>query len=244
MSFSDLEVERYARHLVLREIGGPGQQALKRARVLMVGAGGLGAPAALYLAAAGVGHIALADPDIVSLSNLQRQVLYGVDDLGLSKVDRASARLGQINPEVTVEAIDARLDDANAAALVGAYDLVLDGSDNFATRFAVNAAAVATGRTLVSGAIGRWTGQVAVFAARPCYRCLAPEIPPDAETCSAVGVVGALAGVIGSMMALEAIKLITGAGEALAGRLLIYDALAGEARTVRIGPDPECPVCG
>jgi molybdopterin/thiamine biosynthesis adenylyltransferase len=244
MSFSDEEVERYARHLVLREIGGPGQQALNAARVLLVGAGGLGAPAALYLAAAGVGRIALVDPDTVSLSNLQRQVLYGVDDLGAPKVDVAARRLAELNPHVVIEPIAERLDGANAGALVAAHDLVLDGTDDFATRFAVNAACVAAGKTLVSGAIGRWTGQVGVFAGRPCYRCLVPEIPPDAETCAAVGVVGSLAGVIGSMMALEAVKLIAGAGEPLAGRLMIYDALAAEVRTVRLGPDPHCPVCG
>ena len=244
MSFSDEEVERYARHLVLREIGGPGQQALKAARVLLVGAGGLGAPAALYLAAAGVGHIGLVDPDTVSLSNLQRQVLYGVGDLGAPKVAVAARRLAELNPHVVVEPIDRRLGAGNAGALVAAHDLVLDGTDDFATRFAVNAACVAAGKTLVSGAIGRWTGQVGVFAGRPCYRCLVSEIPPDAETCAAVGVVGALAGVIGSMMALEAVKLIAQAGEPLAGRLMIYDALAAEVRTVRIGPDPHCPVCG
>jgi len=204
MSFSDEEVERYARHLVLREIGGPGQQALKRARVLMVGAGGLGAPAALYLAAAGIGHIALADPDTVSLSNLQRQVLFGVADLGARKVDAAERRLGGLNPNVIIEPLAVRLDASNATRLINNYDLVLDGTDDFATRFAVNAAAVATDKPLVSGAIGRWTGQVGVFVGRPCYRCLVPEVPPDAETCATVGVVGALAGVNGAMMALEA----------------------------------------
>jgi molybdopterin/thiamine biosynthesis adenylyltransferase len=244
MPFSDEEVERYARHLVLREIGGPGQQKLKAARVLIVGAGGLGAPSALYLAAAGVGTIALADPDKVSLSNLQRQVLYATADAGAPKVERAADRLATLNPHVHVEPIDERLTDANARALVAAHDLVLDGTDDFATRFAVNAACVAEGKTLVSGAIGRWDGQVGVYAGKPCYRCLVPEIPPDAETCSAVGVVGALAGVIGSMMALEAIKVITGAGEPLVGRLLVYDGLSGEARTVRLAADLECPVCG
>lgn len=244
MSFSDDEVERYARHLVLREIGGPGQQALKAARVLLVGAGGLGAPAALYLAAAGVGHIALVDPDTVSLSNLQRQVLYGVADLGRNKTDTAARRLNALNPDVVIEPRALRLDASNARDLVAPYDLILDGTDDFATRFAVNEACVLEGKTLVSGAIGRWTGQVAVFSGQPCYRCLVPEIPPDAETCAVVGVVGALAGVVGSMMALEAVKIIAGAGEPLAGRLLIYDALAGEARTVRIGVDPGCPVCG
>ena len=244
MSFSDEEVERYARHLVLREIGGPGQQALKAARVLMIGAGGLGAPAALYLAAAGVGHLGIVDPDVVSLSNLQRQVLYGGNDLGALKAKIAALRLYDVNPHVIVDPITVRMTSDNAAALIADYDLVLDGCDNFETRFVVNAACVAAGIPLVSGAIGRWTGQVGVFAGKPCYCCLVPDMPPDAETCSAVGVVGALAGVIGSMMALEAIKVITGAGEALAGRLLIYDGLAGEVRTVRIGADIACAVCG
>jgi len=244
MSFSDEEVERYARHLVLREIGGPGQQALKGARVLIVGAGGLGAPSALYLAAAGVGRIGLVDPDSVSLSNLQRQVLYATADDGAPKVARAASRLAALNPHVSVDAIAERVTEANARDLVRRYDVVLDGTDDFATRFAVNAACVAEGRPLVSGAIGRWDGQVGVYLGRPCYRCLVPQIPPDAETCSAVGVVGALAGVIGSMMALEAIKLVTRAGEPLSGRLLVYDGLSGEARVVRLAADPECPVCG
>jgi molybdopterin/thiamine biosynthesis adenylyltransferase len=243
MSFSDEEVERYARHLVLREIGGPGQQALKAARVLIVGAGGLGAPAALYLAAAGVGELTLVDPDVVALSNLQRQVLYVGDDEGRAKVEAAGARLVALNPNVRIARVEETLGPANARQLIAGHDLVLDGTDDFATRFAVNAASVAEGVPLVSGAIGRWTGQVGVFAGRPCYRCLVPDIPPDAETCAAVGVVGALAGVVGSMMALEAVKLITQAGAPLTGRLLIYDALAAEARTVRIGADPECPVC-
>ena len=244
MSFSDAEVERYARHLVLREIGGPGQQALKRARVLVVGAGGLGAPASLYLAAAGVGTIGLVDPDTVALSNLQRQVLYATADVGRGKVEAAAEHLSALNPEIVVEQHAVAIDDANARELVREYDLVLDGTDDFGVRFTVNAACVSEKKTLVSGAIGRWTGQVSVFQAQPCYRCLVSEIPPGAETCSAVGVVGALAGVIGSMMALEAIKIIATAGEPLTGRLLIYDALAGECRTVRIGADPDCPVCG
>ena len=244
MSFSDEEVERYARHLVLREIGGPGQQALKAASVLLVGAGGLGAPAALYLAAAGVGRIVLADPDIVGLSNLQRQVLYGVGDIGADKVAVAGRRLAEINPHVVVEPVAAAVTADNVAALMAPHDLVLDGTDDFATRFVVSDAAVRLGKTLVSGAIGRWTGQVGVFPGRPCYRCLVPDAPPDAETCAVVGVVGALAGVIGSMMALEAVKVIAAAGEPLSGRLLIYDGLAGEARTVRLRADPRCPACG
>jgi molybdopterin/thiamine biosynthesis adenylyltransferase len=244
MMFSDDEVERYARHLVLREIGGPGQQALKAARVLVVGAGGLGAPACLYLAAAGIGRIVLVDPDVVDRSNLQRQVLYAEADIGRPKVEAAAQRLAGLNPHVTIQPVQARLDAANAADLARGVDLVLDGTDDFATRFAVNAACVAESKTLVSGAIGRWTGHVGVFAGRPCYRCLVPETPPDAETCSAVGVLGALAGVIGSMMAVETVKLIARAGEPLTGRLLVYDALAAETRTVRVGADPQCEVCG
>lgn len=244
MSFSEGEVERYARHLVLREIGGPGQQRLKAARVLLVGMGGLGAPAALYLAAAGVGTLGLADADAVSLSNLQRQVLYQTDDVGRPKVEVAAERLRAINPHVAIETHAVWLDGSNAGDLVSRYDLILDGTDDFSTRFAVSDACVKHGKTLVSGALGRWTGQVGVFNGQPCYRCLVPEVPPDAETCALVGVVGALAGVVGSMMALEAVKAITGAGQSLAGRLLIYDALAAETRTVRIGPDPACPVCG
>ncbi len=244
MSFSPEEVERYARHLVLREVGGPGQQRLKAARVLVVGAGGLGAPAALYLAAAGVGRLRLVDPDVVSLSNLQRQVLYATADVGAPKVERAAARLGELNPHTAVEPVASAFVEGNGAELVEGCDLVLDGSDDFAVRFAVNDAAVVAGVTLVSGALGRWTGQVGVFAGRPCYRCLVPETPPDADTCAAVGVVGALAGVVGSLMALEAVKLLSGAGEPLTGRLLIYDGLAAETRTVRVPADPECPVCG
>ena len=254
MSFTEDEVERYARHLVLREIGGPGQQKLKVSSVLIVGAGGLGAPAALYLAAAGVGRLGLVDADTVALSNLQRQVIFSASDVGRGKVAAAGERLTELNPHVAIAPHPMMLNAANAAELVRGYDLVLDGTDSFETRFAVNAACYAEGKPLVSGAIGRWTGQLALFEAgltrgrplaerKPCYRCLVPETPPDAETCSAVGVMGALAGVIGSMMALEAVKLITGAGETLSGRLLIYDALSAEIRTVGLSPDPECEVC-
>lgn len=244
MIFSEDEVERYARHLVLSEVGGPGQQALKRARVLIVGAGGVGAPAALYLAAAGVGTLGLIDDDVVGLPNLQRQIAFSTVEIGRPKVEAAAQRLEGLNPHVSVETFGERLTAENAQARVGAFDIVLDGTDDFQTRLLVNAACVASGKPLVSGALGRWNGQVGVFAGRPCYQCLTPEVPPDAETCSRVGVVGALAGVIGSMAALEVIKLITGAGEALTGRLLLYDGLAGTARTVRVGADPYCPVCG
>ena len=255
MAFSDQEVERYARHLVLREIGGAGQQALKAARVLLVGMGGLGSASAPMLAAAGVGTLGLVDGDTVGLSNLQRQTLYATSDVGRLKVEAAEERLGELNPEVALQPHSGMLSADTAGVLVEGYDLVLDGTDDFATRFAVNAACVSAGRPLVSGAIERWTGQVGVFAAgltrgrplaerQPCYRCLTPDIPPGAETCARIGVVGALAGVIGAMMALEAVKWIARAGQPLAARLLIYDALEGETRTVRLSPDPACPVCG
>jgi molybdopterin/thiamine biosynthesis adenylyltransferase len=244
MVFSEDEVERYARHLVLSEIGGPGQQALKRARVLIVGAGGVGAPAALYLAAAGVGMLGLIDDDVVGLSNLQRQIAFSTPEVGRPKVEAAAERLGGLNPHVTIQTFAERLTPDNAADRIGGFDIVLDGTDDFETRLIVNAACVAAGKPLVSGALGRWSGQVGVFAGRPCYQCLVPEVPPDAETCTRVGVVGALAGVVGSMAALETIKLITGAGEALAGRLMLYDGLAATARTVRVTADPQCPVCG
>ena len=244
MSFSAQEVDRYARHLVLKEIGGAGQQKLKDASVLVVGAGGLGAPAALYLAAACVGRIGLIDPDTVALSNLQRQVIYATGDIGRDKVIAAAQRLCALNDMTEIDPLNFALTADNARELIRSYDLVLDGTDDFATRLIVSDACVDEDRTLVSGAIGRWTGQVGVFAGKPCYRCLVPEAPPDAETCSAVGVVGALAGVIGSMMALEAVKTIVGAGEPLTGRLLIYDGLAGESRMVRVASDASCPACG
>lgn len=244
MTFTPDEHERYARHILLKEIGGPGQQRLKNATVAIVGAGGLGAPAALYLAAAGVGRLRLIDDDAVSLSNLQRQVIYRGMDVGAPKVERAREVLGELNAHVAVEAIRQRLDDSNAEYLLQGADVVLDGADDFATRFAVNAACHALGVTLISGAVGRWSGQVAAFKRTPCYRCLVPEAPPDAETCAQVGVVGALTGVIGSMMALEAIKEIAQAGESLEGRLLLFDGLKAEARTVKLARDPNCPVCG
>jgi molybdopterin/thiamine biosynthesis adenylyltransferase len=244
MHFSDDEVERYARHLVLAEIGGPGQQKLKAARVLIVGAGGVGGPAALYLAAAGVGTIGLVDPDTVALSNLQRQILFTGADVGRLKVEAGAEVLTALNPHVRVETHAEPLTADNAAALIADYDVVLDGTDDFHTRFAVNAACVAEGAPLVSGALGRWSGQVGVFAGKPCYQCLVPETPPDADTCARVGVVGALAGVIGAMAALETIKIVTGAGEPLTGRLMLYEGLSATARTVKITADPGCAICG
>jgi molybdopterin/thiamine biosynthesis adenylyltransferase len=239
------ERERYARHILLKEIGGPGQQRLIAASIAIVGAGGLGAPAALYLAAAGVGRLRLIDDDTVSLDNLQRQIIFRSTDVGARKVDRAQAALTALNDNVTVEVEQKRLTDENAAYLLRGADVVLDGTDDFETRFAVNAAARELGAPLVSGAVGRWDGQVAVFArGGPCYRCFVPEAPPDAETCARVGVVGALTGVIGSLMALEAIKIITEAGEPLIGRVMLFDGLNGDARTVVLKRDPACPVCG
>lgn len=243
MTFSDDEIERYARHLVLAEVGGPGQQRLKAARVGLIGLGGVGAPAALYLAAAGVGALRLIDDDVVALSNLQRQIAFDTAGIGRPKVEAAAATLAALNPHVRIEPIAERLTGANAIRVIEGCDVVIDGTDDFATRFEVNAACVAAGVPLVSGALGPWGGQVGVFTGRPCYRCLVPDAPPEAETCARIGVVGALAGVIGSMAALEAIKLIAGAGDPLAGRLLIYDGLAATARTVTVIPDPGCPVC-
>ena len=244
MTFSEDEIERYARHLVLADVGGPGQQRLKAARVLIVGMGGVGGPAALYLAAAGVDTLGLIDDDTVSLSNLQRQIQFETADVDRSKVEVASSRLTACNPHVDVRTFAERLSAETALRRIADWDLVIDGTDDFETRMAVNAACVRAGVPLVSGALGAWSGQVSLFEGRPCYRCLVPDIPPDAETCARVGVIGALAGLIGSLAALEAIKRLTGAGEPLTGRLWIHDALTGRTRTVRIAADPACPVCG
>jgi molybdopterin-synthase adenylyltransferase len=245
VSFTDDERERYARHILLKEIGGPGQQRLKAATVAIVGVGGLGSPAALYLAAAGVGRLRLIDDDAVSLSNLQRQIAFTSDDIGMPKVASASEAIAALNQNVDLDPRRSRVTDVNATDLLTGADIVLDGTDDFETRFAVNAACRALGVTLTSGAVGRWSGQVSTFKrGGPCYRCLVPETPPDAETCARVGIVGALTGVIGSIMALEAIKEIAGAGETLVGRLLLYDGLAATSRTIALPRDPACPVCG
>ncbi|MBU1323691.1 MAG: molybdopterin-synthase adenylyltransferase MoeB [Alphaproteobacteria bacterium] len=244
MSLSDDEIERYARHLMLAEVGGVGQRRLKAARVAVVGVGGVGGPAALDLAAAGVGALRLIDPDLVSLSNLQRQVQFATADVGRLKVEAAAARLTALNPHVTIEARAEAATPDTAAALLAGCDVVVDGTDDFDVRAAVNAACLALGVPLVSGALGRWSGQVGVFAGRPCWACLVPKAPPEAETCARVGVIGALAGIVGSLCALEAVKLIAGAGAPLTGRLLVYDGLTGAARTARVAADPHCPACG
>ncbi len=239
------QTERYARHLVLREIGGAGQNALLEAKVGIVGAGGLGGPAALYLAAAGVGHIVVIDDDSVDASNLQRQVQFSTDDIGKPKARALADRLMAINPDVIAGARERRLDEENSETLLHDFDVILDGTDSFATRFAVNHAALAKGTPLISGAVGRWSGQVGVFGQPgPCYQCFVPETPPQEERCAEVGIIGALTGVVGSKMALEAIKLITGAGDTLAGRLWVYEGLTAESRTVSLKPDPNCPACG
>jgi molybdopterin-synthase adenylyltransferase len=244
VTLSDAEIERYARHLMLAEVGGPGQRRLKAARVALVGMGGVGGPAGLDLAAAGVGALRLIDPDVVSLSNLQRQVQFATADVGRPKAEAAGERLMALNPHLTIETRPVALTPANARDLLAGCEVVIDGTDDFETRLAVNAACLELGVPLVSGAIGRWTGQVGVFAGRPCWACLTPEPPPEAETCARVGVIGALAGIVGSLCALETVKLITGAGAPLTGRMMILDGLTGAARTVRVGADPACKACG
>ncbi len=251
---TDAQLDRYARHILLREIGGAGQRRLLDAKVLVIGAGGLGSPALLYLAAAGVGRLGVVDDDAVALSNLQRQILFRDADVGRPKVEVAAREIPALNPDVRIDAHATRLTAGNAAGLVADYDLVLDGCDNFETRLAVSDACVAAGKTLVSAAVGEFDGQIATFKPHvrgpggergPCYRCLVPEPPPDGgRRCTEMGVAGALTGVIGAWAALEAIKEIAGFGESLAGRLLLFDGLRGETRRVRLAADPACPACG
>ena len=245
---SDTEIERYARHLMLREVGGAGQQKMRKAKVLVIGAGGLGSPVLQYLAAAGVGTLGVIDDDIVSLSNLQRQVLFDENQLDMPKVFAAKTKLEALNPHITIRPYNRRLTAVAAQALFAEYDLVLDGTDNYKTRSLVNAACVATKTPLISGAISQWEGQVSLFDSAngtPCYACIFPEEPAVglAPSCAEAGVMGALPGVIGSIMAAEAIKYITGAGQMLAGEMLIYDALYGESRKIGLQKSAECSVC-
>lgn len=248
MSFSETDLERYARHIVLREVGGTGQAKLRAARVLVVGAGGLGCPVILYLAAAGIGTIGIVDFDAVSLSNLQRQIAYRTADIGRLKTDSARDAANAINPHVTIEPYSRRLDATNALSLISRFDVVADGSDNFATRFLIADACHLAGKTLVSAAVTEFSGQLATFKpeGRPCYRCFISEAPPAGTTrpCTEAGVLGAAAGVMGTLQALEILKEITGAGQSMAGRLLIYEALDTRFRTVTLKPDPACPLCG
>ena len=249
------ELERYARHIVLREVGGPGQAALQRARVLVIGAGGLGAPALLYLAAAGVGTIGVVDDDAVSLSNLQRQVIHATPDLGQPKVESAAAAIGRLNPHVAVETHAVRLGGENALDLVGRYDLVADGSDNFATRYLVSDACYLAKKPLVTAAVGIFDGTLTTIRAHergpdgrpnPTYRCLFPEPPPagTVPACAEAGILGALPGIVGSLVALEVIREIVGFGEGLVGRLLMIDARALRFETLRYEWDAKNPLSG
>jgi len=247
-AFSPDELLRYSRHLLLPEVGLAGQQRLKAARVLLVGAGGLGSPAALYLAAAGVGTLGIVEFDSVELSNLQRQILHGTSQLGELKLASAHERLHDLNPEITVVPIADRLTSANAHRIIAGYDVVIDGSDNFPTRYLVNDACVLSGKPLVYGSVVRFDGQVSVFDATrgPCYRCLFREPPPPGlvPSCAEGGVLGVLPGIIGTLQALEAIKLLLGIGEPLVGRLVLFDALRLQFREVELRKDPDCPLCG
>jgi adenylyltransferase/sulfurtransferase len=245
---SDEELDRYQRHIVLRQVGGEGQRRLKAARVAVVGAGGLGSPCLQYLAAAGVGAITIIDDDEVNLSNLQRQTLFAGSDVGRPKAEVAAGRLGALNPHVAVTAIGRRLGEADARALLAGHDVIADGCDNFATRAAVNRAAVALGIPLVSAAIGPFEGQLGVFAGHradsPCWACFAGA-PADmpGTSCAEVGVLGAVAGVVGAMQALEVLRLILGFGADRVGLLWLWEALSMAARSVRVAKDPQCPVC-
>ena len=248
VKLSKEEIQRYSRHLIMPEVGMEGQLKLKRARVLTIGTGGLGAPLGLYLAAAGVGHLGLVDFDVVDNSNLQRQVTFTTADVGKPKSDAAKARLSALNPSIDIQSYETRLTSDNALDLFKDYDIIVDGTDNFPTRFLVNDACVILGKPNVYGSIFRFEGQATVFGypGGPCYRCLYPEPPPPGlvPSCAEGGVLGVLPGIVGSIQAMETIKLILGTGEPLVGRLLLFDALAMRFRELKLRKNPECPVCG
>jgi molybdopterin/thiamine biosynthesis adenylyltransferase len=247
MDFSEDQIRRYARHIILPEVGGTGQARLAATKVLVIGAGGLGSPVVLYLAAAGVGTIGVIDDDDVDLTNLQRQVLHATSRIGMAKVESARAAVAEINPEVRLVPHRLRLEKDNALELISQYDVVADGSDNFPTRFLVNDACWFAGKPLVSAAILRFDGQLATYKkGGPCYRCLFREPPPPGQipTCAEAGVLGAIAGTMGSLQATEVLKEALGIGESLSGSLLIYDALSTGFRKVKVRPDPGCPLCG
>jgi adenylyltransferase/sulfurtransferase len=245
---SNEELLRYGRHLVLSEVGVPGQTKLKQSRVLLIGAGGLGSPAALYLAAAGVGTLGLVDFDAVDLTNLQRQVIHGTSDIGRLKIDSAIDRIKEINPHVHVERYDTALKSSNALEIARDYDVLLDGTDNFPTRYLVNDTCVLLGKPNAYGSVLRFEGQASVFAAEtgPCYRCLFREPPPAGlvPSCAEAGVLGVLPGLIGTIQSTETIKLLLGIGDPLIGRLLLIDAMTMQFRTIQVQKDPECPMCG
>ncbi|MBW2579588.1 MAG: molybdopterin-synthase adenylyltransferase MoeB [Deltaproteobacteria bacterium] len=248
LHFSEEQVQRYSRHIILPEVGVDGQEKLLSSRVLIAGMGGLGSPAALYLAAAGIGTFGLVDFDVVELSNLQRQVIHTTEDLGKPKVKSAEETIKAINPDATVHQYRQRIASETIADIITDYDLVLDGTDNFPTRFLLNDACLLTGKILVYGAVLRFDGQVSVFAPNqgPCYRCFIPEMPPPGAvpSCQQGGILGVLPGVIGILQATEAIKLLIGVGEPLIGRLLLFDALSMEINEVKLRRDPDCPACG
>jgi adenylyltransferase/sulfurtransferase len=247
LDFSESEIQRYARHILLAEVGGTGQAKLRHARVLIVGAGGLGCPLILYLAAAGVGTLGVVDDDVVSLSNLQRQIAHGTADVGAPKVRSAAEAAHAINPGVTLHTHQTRLTAANALSLIAGYDVVCDGTDNFAARYLLADACHLAGKTLVSAAVLRFEAQLATFPpAGPCYRCLYPEAPPRdlVPSCAEAGVLGAVTGVAGTLQAAEVLKEILGIGTGLAGRLLMWDALGASFRTIAYKQDPACPLCG
>jgi adenylyltransferase/sulfurtransferase len=251
MELSEAQFERYARHLVLDEVGEEGQLKLLQSRVLVIGAGGLGSPLLLYLAAAGVGTLGVVDNDIVDLSNLQRQIVHATESIGAPKVESARRSLAQINPEVRIEAYELRLDHGNAAALIGRYDLVADGSDNFATRYLLNDLCYRLRKPLVGAALAPFDGQISTFKAylgppHPCYRCLFREPPPpdSVPRCETAGILGAIAGVMGTLQATEVLKELLGIGESLSGTLLAYDALRASFHSIKLPRDPDCPTCG
>ncbi len=251
MDLRDDQIERYARHIILKEVGGPGQARLLNARVLVIGAGGLGSPIIMYLAAAGIGTIGAVDFDEVSLSNLQRQILHTTARVGMPKVESAARAVQELNSDVRIVQHNERLNAANALQLISQYDIVADGSDNFATRFLVNDAAFFAKKTLVSGALSQFDGQIATFKPyaagdHPCYRCIYREPPPPglAPSCAEAGILGALAGVVGSLQAVEVLKEVVGIGESLSGKLVIYDALNAAWRTVKVRRDAKCALCG
>jgi adenylyltransferase/sulfurtransferase len=249
VTLSNEEIARYSRHLIMPEIGMAGQRKLKQGSVLLIGTGGLGSPLALYLAAAGVGHIGLVDFDVVDSSNLQRQIIHGTSTVGMAKTESAKQRLADLNPQIEVTTYETQITSENAFDLLRPYDVIIDGTDNFPTRYLTNDASVILGKPNVYGSIFRFEGQATVFSPKdggPCYRCLYPEPPPPGlvPSCAEGGVLGVLPGVIGTIQATEAIKLITGIGEPLIGRLILYDALAMRFRELKLRRNPECPVCG